>query len=48
MSKDKMGKRVYLNNLKIRDFIKLANFFKSKNEIPRVRIGERQTIETTH
>lgn len=47
LMRDKKGKRVYLNDIKTRDLMeKLNEFFKHKVEIPRIRVGEKQTIET--
>lgn len=46
-AKDKKGKREYLNDLKTRDLTnKLNGFFESYVTIPRIRVGEKQTIET--
>jgi CRISPR-associated protein Cas1 len=46
-SRNKRGKREYLNDLKTRDFLDQLNaFFESYVEIPRIKHGERQTIET--
>ena len=47
LTRNKKGKRVYLNDAHTRDLIKRLNeFFESKVEIQRIRVGERQTIET--
>jgi len=46
-SRNKRGKREYLNDLKTNDFTnKLHAFFEFTVQIPRIKIGERQTIET--
>ena len=43
----KQGKREYLNNLKTKQLIKkLEKFFDSTVEIPRIKVGKRQTIQT--
>lgn len=47
LARKKKGKRVYLNNVQTRDLMKKLNdFFESTVKIPRMRVGERQTIET--
>jgi CRISPR/Cas system-associated endonuclease Cas1 len=47
MSRKKKGKRVYLNDVQTRDLMKQLNkFFESYVEIPRIRVGKKQTIET--
>jgi hypothetical protein len=47
LSRNKKGKREYLNDVKTRDFMdQLNDFFESFVEIPRIKVGERQTIET--
>lgn len=47
MSRTRKGKREYLNDSQTRDFMKRINvFFESNVEIPRIRVGKRQTIET--
>lgn len=47
LARDKKGKRVYLNDTQTRDLMKSMNkFFESEVEIPRIRVGDRQTIET--
>ena len=47
MSARKKGKREYLSDVETRDFTaKLNAFFEEYVEIPRMKIGERQTIET--
>jgi len=47
MSRNKKGKRVYLNDTQTRDLMKqLDKFFESFIEVPRIRVGKKQTIET--
>jgi hypothetical protein len=47
LTRNKKGKREYLNNPKTRDMMdQLNEYFKSMVEIPRIKVGERQTIET--
>lgn len=47
LSRKRKGKREYLNDLQTRDFMKqLYRHFESKVEIPRIRVGKKQTIET--
>jgi len=47
MAGQKRGKREYLNDVETRDFTaKLNDYFETRVEIPRIRIGDRQTIET--
>ena len=47
LSGQRRGKREYLNNNETRDFIaKLNNYFEAYVEIPRIKVGERQIIET--
>ena len=47
MSAQKKGKREYLNDVKTRDFTEKVNtYFETYVEIPRIKVGERQTIET--
>ena len=47
MSAEKKGKREYLNDAETRDLTaKLNAFFEEYVEIPRMKVGERQTIET--
>jgi len=47
LSAQKKGKREYLNDAETRDFTaKLNAFFEEYVEIPRMKVGERQTIET--
>ena len=46
-SRKRKGKREYLNNIKTRDMLKRLNqYFEVKVEVPRIRVGMRQTIET--
>lgn len=45
-SRNKMGKREYLSDVK-KDFMdQLNDFFESFVEIPRIKMGERHSIET--
>jgi hypothetical protein len=47
LSRNKKGKRVYLNDINTRDLTrKLDELFESYVTIPRIRVGKRQTIET--
>ena len=47
MSRKRKGKREYLNGGLTRQLMKQLNaFFESIAEVPRIRIGGRQTIET--
>ena len=47
LSRSKKGKRVYLNDAQTRDLMKQLNkFFGFHVEIPRIRVGKKQTIET--
>ena len=47
MSRKRKGKREYLNNSLTRDLMKQLNaFFEVIVEVPRIKIGKRQTIET--
>ena len=47
LSRNKKGKRVYLNDVHSRDLMKQLNaFFESYVEIPRMQVGKKQTIET--
>lgn len=46
-STKRKGKREYLNDSQTRDLIKgLNQYFQSKVEIPRIRMGDKQEIET--
>ena len=45
-TKNKKGKRVYLNDIQTGDLTKKLNeFFKFRIEVPRIRVGTQQTIE---
>ncbi len=47
LTKNKWGKREYLNDLETKDFMdKLNDYFEFVVEIPRIKVGKRQTIET--
>jgi len=47
LSRKRQGKREYLNRVQTRDLMKqLHKFFECMVDVPRVRIGNRQTIET--
>lgn len=47
MTRNKKGKRVYLNDIQTGDLVeKLNKFFKIEVEIPRIRVDKKQTIET--
>jgi len=47
MAGQKKGKREYLKESKTRDFtVSLNEYFETTLEIPRIKVGERQTIET--
>ena len=47
MSAQKKGKREYLNDAETKDFTsKLNDYFETYVEVPRIKVGERQTIET--
>jgi len=46
-SRKRKGKRQYLNEAMTNEFIKrLDVYFESKVEIPRIKVGKRQEIET--
>ena len=46
MTAHKKGKREYLNDVETRDFTaKLNEYFETTIEIPRIKVGERQTIQ---
>jgi hypothetical protein len=46
-SRKRKGKRQCLNNVQTRDLMKrLYQYFEMEVEVPRIRIGKRQTIET--
>jgi len=47
LSRNKKGKRQYLNDARTKDMMRqLDGYFESMVEIPRMKVGERQTIET--
>jgi len=47
MTRKKLGKRVYLNDAQTRDLMKQLNtFFETYVEVPRMRVGKQQTIES--
>ena len=47
LTRKKIGKREYLNDFDSKDFMKSLNrFFESNIEIPRMKVGKRQTLET--
>lgn len=47
VSRKRKGKREYLNGFKTREMMKqLYGLFESRVEVPRIRVGKRQTIET--
>jgi len=47
LSGQKKGKREYLNEAETKEFTaKLNTYFEANVEIPRIKVGERQTIET--
>ena len=47
LSAQRKGKREYLNNAETKDFtMNLNDYFEKYVEIPRTRVGKRQTIET--
>lgn len=47
LSRKRQGKREYLNRVQTRDMMKrLHQYFETKVDVPRVRIGNKQTIET--
>jgi hypothetical protein len=46
-SSNRKGKRQYLNGVKNGEFLKRLNlYFKSKIEIPRIKVGKKQEMET--
>lgn len=46
-SSNRKGKRQYLNGAKNEEFMKKLNlYFKSKVEVPRIKVGKRQEVET--
>ena len=47
LSKERIGKREYLDDSNTRELMKSLNqYFETKIEIPRIRVGKRQMIET--
>jgi len=47
ISANRKGKREYLNDFQTRDLLKtLDQYFQSKVRIPRIRMGEKQELET--
>jgi len=47
MTRHKKGKRVYLNDVQTRDLMKqLDTLFEALVEVPRMRVGKRQTFDT--
>ncbi len=47
LGRKKKGKREYLNNIKTRELMKTLNtFFESSVEVPRIKVGKKQTAET--
>ena len=47
LSRKRKGKREYLNDLQTTDLMKrLYRCFESKVEVPRIRVGTRQTLQT--
>ena len=47
LSRSKKGKRQYLNDVKTRELTcKLNRYFEVNVEIPRIKVGKKQTIET--
>jgi CRISPR-associated protein Cas1 len=47
LSRNKRGKRQYLNDARTKEMMEQLNgYFESMVEIPRMKVGERQTIET--
>ncbi|MEM3458793.1 MAG: CRISPR-associated endonuclease Cas1 [Candidatus Bathyarchaeia archaeon] len=47
VSRDKLGKRIYLNNAKTKDFlVELHGYFKRKVDVPRIKHGFKCEIET--
>jgi CRISPR-associated protein Cas1 len=46
-SSNKKGKRQYINDVKTRDLMRrIDDYFQTKVDLPRIRMGERQEIET--
>ena len=47
LGRKKQGKREYLNNKRTRDLMnRLGIVFESMVEIPRIKVGKKQTLET--
>jgi len=47
IGRKKLGKREYLHNKKTRDLMnELDKFFESTVEVPRIKVGKKQTVET--
>jgi CRISPR-associated protein Cas1 len=47
IARKKIGKREYLNDFDSKDFMKKLNqFFESEVQIPRIKVGNKQTLET--
>jgi CRISPR-associated protein Cas1 len=47
LSRKKQGQRVYLNDVRTRDLLNQLNrFFESCTDVPRIRVGNQQTITT--
>ena len=47
LTRKKIGKREYLNDVDSKDLMRELNrFFESHVEIPRIKVGKRQTLET--
>jgi len=47
LNRRKRGKRVYLNDIQTKDLMaRLNEFFESKVDIPRMKVGDHQTLET--
>ena len=47
IGRKKQGKREYLNSPKTRELMKRLNiFFESSVEIPRIKVGKMQTVDT--
>jgi hypothetical protein len=46
MSAQKKGKRVHLKDIETKDFTTKPNTYFENFEIPRMKVGERQTIDT--
>jgi len=47
LSAQKKGKREYLKDVETRDFTAQLNaYFETAVEVPRIKVGQRQTVET--